>query len=792
MRDDIQESQNEAQSLVKLTEHGDSLKAKSDDSENKLNLLEDELAFNHSLEATLHRLQVIGQKLDDIQQAVLENKVPDAVALLEAVDGQISEVSKASTTRVTGVLSARATNLRSDIESKLTRCWNRSINVDHEAVSIAIRTDQSMGQTSLPNEPVSLGLETTAIMMKRLGMLDEALKQLCNDLNQIVVAPRLSVSAEGFVEPFDIEDHVVSRAEHSSDLSAQAVFDDLQSLIEFLKGRLPSIITVPLAKQLMPPLISRLTSTWLASAVPEDVEGMTKFKNTLVLAHGFGQWLESVLWPGKAELNTWVEAIPDLWLRKRQELSLGEVRNILSRGMKSTETVERAETRVLSQDDEVFAGTNVGDDWNASWSDEEEDSSSKSKTAMNAGDGEIADEEDVSAWGLDDEKDTADPAHEPTVESNADEGADTWGWGDENEPDSPVRTKPSLLTSSKQDLPKANGPPKSANSADRELTLRETYTITSLPRDILDLILAVIADSNTLESSEYAGLAIARSATSLLSIPGLALILFRAGSPSAYTLHPSGNMFLYNDCLWLAERLQSTSGKVTTSFGNHIPDRLSQNLKLGAQKSALHSHGKRAYGKEMESQRTIMADLLDGAQGFIHCTEHPFNQECDIAIASVIDRLRQLNKEWKTVLSQSALLQSLGSLLSTICSKFIVCVEDMPDISEPESQQLTKYSARIIALKDLFNPENDGSPAPDNGQSTSLTALYVPEWLRFQYLAEILESSLADIKYLWIEGELTLYFDTEELVDLIVALFADSPHRRSGVAEIRAAGRSKG
>lgn len=247
-------------------------------------------------------------------------------------------------------------------------------------------------------------------------------------------------------------------------------------------------------------------------------------------------------------------------------------------------------------------------------------------------------------------------------------------------------------------------------------------------------------------------------------------------------------MFLYNDSLWLTERLQDQISHQITALGKHVQSRTAYNLKLDTHILALETFGKRTYAKEMESQRTIMIDLLDGAQGFSNCTEHPFNQECDIAVASTIDRLGDLNKEWKNVLSHSALLQSLGSLLSTVTNKIVVDIEDMSDISEPESQQLTSYCNRIAALEDLFLPTIDSSQAGQNdGQDPPipLTALYVPHWLKFRYLANILESSLVDIKYLWTKGELALEFDTEELVDLILALFADSPHRRNAVAEIR-------
>ena len=638
-------------------------------------------------------------------------------------------------------------------------------------------------------ESVPFDLESTVGAMRKLGTLDQVLLPLFKDIETLIALPRLQVRPEGLVSSFEVEDDVIFSTQPSADLSAEALFADLHLLITFLRTTLPKSIAGPLAEQLMPHLISRLITTWLASAVPEDLDGLKDFHKTLELARNFGEALNAMNWPGKAPLDEWSNSIPHIWFRKRQESSLGQVRSLLSEDFEATEVVERIETQVLSQDDEVFAGSGGGDDWNASWSDEGEES--LIQTTLPADSSSNDNEDDVSAWGFDDEKGNDGAVvekHKPTDEDE--DGAEAWGWGDEVEQDSPVQTKPSPVAKEKTPAVKMNGISKAAKPAEREVTLRETYTITSLPREILDIIAKVISDSKTLESPAYIDFPIAKSASSLLSIPGLALAMFRAGSPSAYVIQVSGNMYLYNDCLWLAEQLRSLPAKISTSAGSDFQGRSPYNLNLSNQVSALESHGKRAYAKEMESQRTIITDMLDGAEGFGHCTEHPFNQECETAIASVTDRLRQIHREWRGVLSQSALLQSLGSLLSTICSKIIIDIEDMSDISEPESQQLANYCSRIGSLEDLFKQQRNETSESPNGEEVTLTAVYTTKWLKFQYLAQILESSLADIKFLWSEGELGLEFETEEVVDLIVALFADSPHRRAGIGEIRAARRA--
>ena len=139
-------------------------------------------------------------------------------------------------------------------------------------------------------------------------------------------------------------------------------------------------------------------------------------------------------------------------------------------------------------------------------------------------------------------------------------------------------------------------------------------------------------------------------------------------------------------------------------------------------------------------------------------------------------------------------MQTLGSLVTMVISKVISSIEEMDDISEPESQRLTAFCQQIGTLEDLFlsnPPTTSGTEQENQQEAVPMTAVYVANWLRFQYLINILESSLVDIKFLWTEGELSLEFSADEVVDLIKALFAESAHRRSAIAAIKGSRRSR-
>lgn len=275
-----------------------------------------------------------------------------------------------------------------------------------------------------------------------------------------------------------------------------------------------------------------------------------------------------------------------------------------------------------------------------------------------------------------------------------------------------------------------------------------------------------------LTNSRHSNSRVASSGAGLLALPTLILAMFKATSSSFYSLKlNSGQMYLYNDSLYLA-------GRVRELIEEHSLTRLNSDVE------ALEKFGKFAYSKEMQTQSTIVTDLLDGAQAFGQCSENPYKLECENAVSATVDRIRDVYKEWQPILSHSALLQSIGSLLSTVISKIIMDVEDLGDISEDQSKQLVSFCNQVSKLEDLFMPEST-----EESEAVPVTAVYVPNWLRFQYLINILESSLADIKFLWIEGELGLEFSMDEVIDLIVALFAESDYRRRAIADIRRAPR---
>jgi protein transport protein DSL1/ZW10 len=695
-------------------------------------------------------------------------------------------------------LNGRVEGLKESLREMAEGYWNQLVVVDVGKKSLTVREhvlakiEDASGQ--------KMGFKEVVKVVQGLDAFQPLLVKLSREIAGVILRPRLVVDDNGQTAEVVIDADTLSCAGRVDGQGTIHLFEDLTKILDFLASSLPPSISLPLSDLLVPSLSAKLVEFWLESCVPLSIEEMPAFQQTLDAVQAFTAHIERLGWHGSRQLQDWVANAPRIWLTKRREAVLGDVRNLVFTGLGETKVVERVETQKVTRDDhqaiQASGGDAAADDdgWDA-W---DEPGEGKTEEAP-----AVADDEDASAWDTEDpapapaeEKAEPDP---PSTEKQEDEGddADAWGWGDDDNasnsqnPPSPIATK----------KPSAAANSTSANSTaaerpadqQRTLTLRETFTVTLIPDELLTILQDLISDAETLLGPAYASSPMAPAATALYALPTLALAIYRATAPTAYAKLPggTGNMLIYNDSLRLADQLRAWQAETASSVG------AAGRLRLDSDVQALEAFAKRAYASEMEAQRTILRDLLDGAQGFVNVTKQPFKQAAESAVQEVVGRLRDVRAQWLPILSQGALLQALGSLLSSVLSQVIREIEELGDIGEEDSHQLRRLMDVISTANEFFIQQQPsstagGSPSREGEAQQDMTFIYCPLWFKFQYLAEILESSLADIKYLWMESELSLEFDQEEVIELIEGLFADSDVRRKTIGEIRASRRGIG
>ncbi|KAI0033922.1 hypothetical protein K488DRAFT_69507 [Vararia minispora EC-137] len=282
---------------------------------------------------------------------------------------------------------------------------------------------------------------------------------------------------------------------------------------------------------------------------------------------------------------------------------------------------------------------------------------------------------------------------------------------------------------------------------------KETYTITSRARE-----LAVLAESALCEGTDFARATLfdddgERGRMIVLAAVGI-LDLFRALYPVAFedalVKSPERPMLFANDCRHLCKW---TKNQQVTGPAEGLEE-------SGAAMEAL---GETWFDLALETQERAIVGILSEVNGFNETYDQDCFDECEAAVT-------------RDVLTKSKYFTAVGGLVDAALSRVLEDILALSDITEVESHRLSELCRIFNALEGLFL---------DDPKLPSLVVAHVPSWLKFSYLSELLEASLADTTYLFGEGAL-VDFEVDELIKLVKALFAETPQRASLIQKLAA------
>lgn len=283
----------------------------------------------------------------------------------------------------------------------------------------------------------------------------------------------------------------------SIQLNIPDILNGILTLFKFLERKLPSRISSPLAERLVHATIASLISQRLSPAIPEKITDMNNFQRIVDQAIEFSKSVENLGWPMPGSIVSWMQQIPRLWLANRRAQCLATVRaRFIS--ISETKQVERVVTQHVKMEPDKYVEVKTGDDWDANWGSEDNKKSKDFEVPEST-----TNEEDVSAWGLDEDDGTkaAEPIKDKsattatkTEQHDEDDVDDAWGWGDymDNNEESADAGNPLLQTNSNREK----------HNLSREITVNEYYTVSAMPDAILGIIEQQIMDSDFLKSGQ--------------------------------------------------------------------------------------------------------------------------------------------------------------------------------------------------------------------------------------------------------------------------------------------------
>jgi hypothetical protein len=236
--------------------------------------------------------------------------------------------------------------------------------------------------------------------------------------------------------------------------------------------------------------------------------------------------------------------------------------------------------------------------------------------------------------------------------------------------------------------------------------------------------------------------------------------LYRALTPLVY----SDKVILYNDLMTLLSCIDS----------GELPLVSSEDRSLMAQ------HANRSISELVDQKQAELTSLLAEARGFKECNPEGNLRACKTAINHCCRLIQNTFSQLSKHGSFPLVCRVVGTLLEAMVTSIMSGIEAQEDISEAECNELSNLIEQTVHLENLFK---DPRATQDTSTTTKLAAFYIPSWIKFQYFGEILQSKLVDIMYLFNDNSL-MDFSSSELVHLIRALFAESPHRQRAIDTI--------
>lgn len=379
------------------------------------------------------------------------------------------------------------------------------------------------------------------------------MEQLWRNIDAAVITPRMDTSSRSLPKIRATGDAL--ELDGRAEPTVEALVADLKTVCTLIAHKLPRDLMDSLCRFMMIDLIPRLVQDWLTPAVPTSLDKIPDFDRMIEEAGELCRLLEEKGYTCYDELQMWVDNAPNIWLGKCTQTALHTVRVSLSKGIGQSRQVEKVEKHMVSVAEGkelatsgagASAETNEwGDDWGDAWDVEEDQGETTSKDKpeekgeATTDEPQAAEDDGADAWGWDDDETEASPVDTKSKPAAADaeeeeDSAAAWGWGDEDveEPPAAPASKPSIKDT-KKTTPKG---------ATRELVLKETYHISSMPEPLLELIAAILEDGAVLVKDGNRFGHVAATANGLFALPAFVLGLFRADSPHYYALTDGGNM----------------------------------------------------------------------------------------------------------------------------------------------------------------------------------------------------------------------------------------------------------
>ncbi|SJL04032.1 uncharacterized protein ARMOST_07389 [Armillaria ostoyae] len=726
-------------------------------------------------------------KLGSLDSLVNAGKLPDAVAACKEMEVLLTDVPLPLVhSDVLVDLKNKFRSAEARTEDQLSEAYTRIISVSPD--SFIVRPSVQVRQA-----------ETILELPDVLSSLSE--QSLANHLN--ILRRDLMTNYADRILQEDISITISSNEISCVHSSRKNKIDSLSNVFSFLSTHLfpslPQPQRVQFPRSLCKPLSLSVLNNLLIPSLPSSFRKLPPFLDLVRHTVEFeDKFIVGILGGDQHDnsIHNWADGVAGHYERQRRLQILNAARTlIMSARNKHDDLTVEVELQTESRQATVVP---VQADDNPPAGDEDAWGFDNQKEDARAEAGVEGLESNGNGWEFDDEIDVESDGGKPENGDKEDDPGDAWGWNDEDQssedvpeetawddpwgdipaddPAPPVPSHEATDTSAKtvnkgKTSVNGNSPTGSQKTAARtvpnkppekrppKLTLTETYLVSGQVMKILKIVESVLNEGVELAASNIFLSSKSPIGNLLLQTAPSVVDLYKALYPVVFSGELKTTLDapvrFSNDCLYLKQELERIDAGA-------VKDRMQES------QHRLEILGNSWLDDTIEHHSQSVDEIIrDGAVGFTFTGDQDRYDECEAALNKVLQDIKRLAQRWKGILTKSKYYMAIGSVTEAVLSRVLEDILALPDIPEVESRRLAELCRILHALEGLF---------VENSEQPSFVVAYAPSWLKYSYLSELLEASMADITYLFEEGAL-VDFEVDELVRLVRALFADTSLR---------------
>ncbi|KAI0758621.1 Centromere/kinetochore Zw10-domain-containing protein [Irpex lacteus] len=727
--------------------------------------LAQELSDAEVMHQAMSHLAHIKREMQSLASLVGEGRLPDAVALCNSLERLLASAPPPlPATDVVRDVQRRFRALKDRAEEQLHEAYSRSVVISASEFvvrpSVQVRASDTI--LSLPDILSSLSPASLASLVNTLR------RDITTHYIDFLLSQPASVEQSSTKQPTgtsELKLTIFPAPPNTENPSSR--LENISVVLTFLNDNLLHHFppNTKLATALIKTLTTGVLEKLLVPSLPSSVTALPAYLDLMKHAvHFEEEFIVGLLGDGhgEREIKSWADGIAGHYERKRRVELLEKARAIILR--------EEAEDSTFRVD----VVTTIPSPLPPTTAQVDRAASPEEEAWGFDGEAEASSAADADGWGFEDDRRSPKTIRKTrgagttgnrrtmemrvltVMEMRRVNDSSVWDdpWGD---PATTKRLQTREAVQQEQDEDRdfptnaVSFPP--VNGATRIHVQTESYLVAGRMKELLALVDEIIREAADLTSSGVfsshvsshtsVGGTIAPTAASVLDLYR-ALYPVHAASKLASTAKWS--LLFANNCTWLSGEVVRVDGKAVGAGD-----------KLGECVERLREVGELWYEDVVET--------LAEAQGFVGTTDQERYDECEAAVNRVLQHVRRFSQQVKV---------PVGTVIDVALSRILGDVLALEDITAEESNKLSELCRIMNSLEGLF-VENPDLP--------SFVVDYVPSWFKFSYLSELLEASMIDITYLFEEGAL-VDFTIEELVNLVRALFADTPARTNTINKL--------